>query len=258
MRLIGVRTSENVTTSKEVDVIGRAFVDGLRRILGKKLHGAYIFGAAAFPDAFPTGDIDFHVILNGALTEDERSRLERHHDFLAERYPPLAVDMDGYYILLDDALRKSPPRSEMWDRATDHSWALHREHIRAGRRIILHGPEPKEIYPPASWAEVESALCGELDYVEKHLTQYPDYCILNLCRLIYSFETKDVVISKARASEWGCEALPEWRRVIEVARKTFCRQATAEEKQLMLAEVGRFLEFAHGRIERACPPRRPR
>ncbi|GAH04040.1 unnamed protein product, partial [marine sediment metagenome] len=56
----------------------------------------------------------------------------------------------------------------MWKRATDNSWALHREHILAGRHIILYGPEPKKIYPPATWPEIETALYGELDYVEKH------------------------------------------------------------------------------------------
>ena len=241
-----------MSISQEVSIIGQAFVNGLKRILGEKLHGVYIYGAAAFPDAVPTGDIDYHVILKSELTDSERSELEMFHESLAEQYPPLGGEMDGYYILLGDARRESPPRSQMWRRATDDSWALHREHIRAGRHIVLHGPEPTEIYPPASWPEIESALHGELDYVEKHLHKYPDYCILNLCRLIYSFETKDVVISKTQASNWARDALPEWRRHIELARKSYARQATPEDRRFMLAEVGRFLEFAHARIEQAC------
>ena len=166
-----------MSISQEVSIIGEAFVDGLKRILGEKLHGAYIFGAAAFPDAVPTGDIDFHVILKSELTDDERSELESLHESLAEQFPPLGGELDGYYILLADARRETPPRSQMWRRATDDSWALHREHIRAGRHIVLHGPEPTEIYSPASWPEIETALCGELAYVEKHLREYPDYCI---------------------------------------------------------------------------------
>ncbi|NQT33965.1 DUF4111 domain-containing protein [bacterium] len=243
---------EKMSISQEVSIIGKAFVNGLKRILGEKLHGAYIYGAAAFPDAVPTGDIDFHVILKSGLTDSERSELEMFHESLAEKYPPLGGDMDGYYILLDDARREAPPRSQMWGCATDDSWALHREHIRAGRHIVLYGQEPTEIYPPASWSEIESALYGELDYVEKHLHEYPDYCILNLCRLIYSFETRDVSVSKAQTSDWACDALPEWKRHIELARKSYARQVTAEEKKFMLAEVGALLEFARTRIERAC------
>jgi hypothetical protein len=159
--------------------------------------------------------------------------------------------MDGYYILLADARRNSPPKSQMWDRATDNSWALHREHIRAGRCIVLHGPDPREIYPPATWPEIETALFSELDYIEKHLQQYPDYCILNLCRLIYSFETRDVVISKAKASDWAYDALPEWKRHIDLARKSYAHKATKDDREFMLSETERFYLFAQSRIERA-------
>lgn len=137
----------------------------------------------------------------------------------------------------------------MWTRATDTAWALHREHIRAGRHIVLHGPDPRGIYRPASWPELESALYSELDYVVQILQEYPDWCILNLCRLIYSFQTKDVVISKAAASEWAHEALPEWRRHIALAEKSYLHGATPQDRAFMLAEVDRFLDFARSRIE---------
>jgi hypothetical protein len=235
-------------------------VDGLRRILGDKLYGAYLYGAAAFHEAAPVGDIDFHVILKSELTESERSELEGLHEALARRFPPLVSrppgarcgELDGYYILLRDARRKSPPRSQMWGRATDDSWALHRAHIRAGRHIVLCGPQPTSIYPPAAWPEIAAALFGELAYVEKVLHEHPDYCILNLCRLIYSFEKRDVVVSKAAASDWALEALPEWKRCIELAKKSYAGQATSEDREFMLSEVGRFLEFARLRIERTA------
>lgn len=240
-----------MSISQEVKIIGQAFVNGLKCVLGDNLYGVYIYGAAAFPDAVPTGDLDYHVILKSELTDSERSKLETFHESLAEKYPPLGGKMDGYYILLGDACRESLPRSQMWKRATDASWALHREHIRAGRHIILHGPNPREMYLPATWIEIENALYGELDYVEKHLHKYPDYCILNLCRLIYSFETRDVVVSKAQASDWAYDALPEWKRLIVLAKESYAGQATAEDRQFMLAEVGAFLKLARTQIERA-------
>ena len=51
---------------------------------------------------------------------------------------------------------------------------------------------------------------------------------------------------------YGAAALPEWKRHIELARKSYARQATAEERQFMLAEVRALLEFARTRIERTC------
>ncbi len=224
-------------------------MDSLKKILGKKLYGVYIYGAAAFPDKLPTGDIDFHVILTRSLTENEKLQLEKLHESIAQRFPPLGGELDGYYILLKDTVKKVPPKSQMWKRATDTSWALHREHILAGRCIVFYGPDPKEIYQPAEWSEIETALYGELDFVEKNLQNYPDYCILNLCRLIYSFETKDVVISKDKASEWAIKALPQWKELIKLARKSYEHRASQKDKEFMSSEVGKFLEFAKKRVQ---------
>ncbi|MGB2805297.1 MAG: aminoglycoside adenylyltransferase domain-containing protein [Candidatus Zixiibacteriota bacterium] len=248
---VGEGKGRKMTIKEQVSAIGSAFVRGLRRILGNKLYGLYIYGAAAFPDDVPTGDIDFHVILTDPLTDDERSHLYELHDSLARDFPPLGVDMDGYYILLADAWFASPPQSQMWQRATDKSWALYRQHVRAGRVIVLHGPDPKEIYPPATWPEIEQALEEELKYVEDHLDQYPHYCILQLCRLIYSHETRKVVVSKAQASDWAGDAFPKWKRQIELARKSYARQATPEDREFMLTEIRAFLEFARTQIENA-------
>ena len=235
--------------SREVNIICRSFVEGLKRILKEKLHGVYVYGAAAFPDTVPSGDIDFHVILTSELTDEERSQLETFHESLAKQFPPLGGELDGYYILLEDARGETPPRSQIWRRAIDESWALHCEHIRAGRHIVLHGPEPTEFYPPASWSEVEIALRGEMAYVEKHLLEHPAYCILNLCRLMYSFETKDVVVSKAQTAYWTRDAVPQWRRHIDLALKSYAHQTAQEDEEFMLAEVERFLEFSQARIK---------
>lgn len=240
-----------MSLSQQVGAIGQAFAEGLKRVLGGKLHGAYIYGAAAFPDDLPLGDIDFHVMLTGELTDGERLELERLHASLAERFPPLGGELDGYYILLGDTRLEVPPTSQVGRRARDNAWALHCEHVRAGRCIVLHGPPPMEVYPAASWQEIERALLDELDYVERHLCEYPAYCILNLCRLIYSFETRDIVVSKAQAARWASEVLPDWQRPIATAFKSYARQATQEDREFLLAEVGRLLALAPTRIRRA-------
>ncbi len=237
--------------SEQVRAIGRAFGRGLKIVLGTKLHGAYVYGAAVASGGLPARDIDFHVILNGPLTRCERSALEGLHESLARRYPTLGGELDGYYILLEDARSSRPPRSQMWQRAFDRSWALHREHLRAGRCLVLHGPNPVEVCPPATWSELERALQGELGYVEEHLQEYPDYCILNLCRLVYSFETRTVAVSKAEASDWACAALPEWRRPVKAAQRSYAGQSTPRERRLMLREVAGLFESARARIRAA-------
>lgn len=228
----------------------QALLEGLNTALGAKLHGVYLYGALAFPDGGATGDIDFHVVLSDALNDGEKLLLKELHAALARNYPPLGAELDGYYILLEDARQTMPPRHQLIPDVLDNSWALHRAHIRAGRCIILQGPDPRQIYPDPSWSELETALQGEMDYVEEHLEEYPAYCVLNLCRLLYSFETRDVVISKAGAARWASAAFPDWRPHIQAASRVYDGSATAEEKGLLRSDMRNFSDFFCGQIEK--------
>ena len=225
-----------------------AFVDGLLEVLGEKLFAVYFYGAVAFPETQAVGDIDFHALLSGRLSEPERDALRRLHEDMASGFPPLGGELDGYYLLLEDARRSTPPRDELRPDKVDESFALHCAHLRAGRSIVLCGPGPRDVYPEPSWAELEVALDGELDYVTRHLDQHPAYCVLNLCRLLYSFETHDVVTSKAAAAAWARRKFPEWERPIALALKSYAHLASPREAETMKADLARFHVFAQDRI----------
>jgi hypothetical protein len=234
----------------EIRDLCTAFLEGLESILGAKLHAVYLYGALTFPETEYTGDVDFHVIVTEPPTETERAALLGLHDQLARDFPPLGAELDGYYILLADARRSERPRHLLFPDLIDGSWALHRAHILAGRCIILHGPDPKTIYVPPTRSEIEGALRGELDYVADHLAQYPAYCVLNLCRLMYSHETGDVVTSKVASATWASERLPLWWSLVEAARRSYAHEDTAEDRLSLSTGVGTFYEFAVGVIER--------
>jgi hypothetical protein len=235
----------------EVRDLCQAFADGLRDSLREKLHAVYVYGAVTFPETDYTGDVDFHVIVMEPPTEAERVAILGLHDRLVRDFPPLGSELDGYYILLDDARGTARPRHLLYPDVVDDSWALHRAHILAGRVIVLHGPDPRTIYAAPSWPEINDALRGELDYVEAHLAQYPAYCVLNLCRLMYSYETGDVVTSKAAAASWAMDRFAARRPLIEAARRSYAREDTAEDRLALSTGVGTFYEFAVGLIERA-------
>jgi hypothetical protein len=77
----------------------------------------------------------------------------------------------------------------------------------------------------------------------------PVYCVLNLCRLMYSFETGDVVVSKRTSATWADAASPEWRSLIQAARNSYDRQATLQDRELLKSKAKRFFEFACERME---------
>jgi hypothetical protein len=233
---------------QDIQGLCQSLLQGLKEILADKLYGVYLYGALAFPEAGPTGDIDFHVILTKPLTRREKSGLVDLHASLARDFPPLGAELDGYYLLLRDARQTAPPPHQLLAGVKDNSWALHRAHIRAGRCIPLHGPDPKEIYPPAEWPELADALQGELDYVARHLVVYPAYCVLNLCRLMVSYATQDVVISKRASAEWAAAAFVEWSPLIAAATRSYARQATPEDQELLTTRATDFFDFARHHI----------
>jgi hypothetical protein len=232
----------------EITNLCEAFLQGLKTALGESLYGVYLYGAIAFQDQCPLGDIDFHVIIKSSLNNDEKAALTHMHKVLAHNFPPLGAELDGYYILLDEARQTSPPRHQFQDHIRDESWALHRQHILAGRCIILYGPDPHEVYPPATWLELEQALWEEFLYIVPHLIEYPAYCVLNLCRLMYSYSTQEVVISKRASANWAETVFPEWIDLIDAARHFYNQQITAQDQVLLKDNSGLFLAFAQGQI----------
>jgi predicted nucleotidyltransferase len=234
--------------SDEVQDLCRAFVEGLDVVLGEKLYGVYLYGAIVFPEGGATGDIDFHVILAETLDEQEKAALRGLHTKLSEDYPPLGGELDGYYILLEEARQTPPPKHQWMEGVVDGAWALHREHILAGRCKVLRGPDPRTIYPETTWVELAEALEKEKEYVEAHLRDYPAYCVLNLCRLMYSHETRDVVISKRASAAWARERYAEWQSHIDAAIRAYDHKETAKDRELLSTEVEDLFEFASERI----------
>jgi len=194
-------------------------------------------------------DIDFHAVVERPLTVRESEEIRRLHKELADEYPVVGDDLDGWYIMLDDAQQVSPPRHQVYPDLFDNSWALHRAHIKAGYRIVLCGPEPEQVFPVPTWPELTAALEAERRFIETHLTEYPDYCVLNLCRLLYSYRTKDVVISKYTAAKWALDNYTTWRHLIEAALRSYAREAREEDRRLLETETERFYQFVFNLTE---------
>ena len=121
--------------------------------------------------------------------------------------------------------------------------------MRAGYCIVLHGPDPRGFLPEPTWRELVVGLEASLKNTVKYLNQHPDYCILNFCRLLYSYNTKDVVVSKRGAAEWTQGHFPEWRELVESALRIFEREGGEEDRQLLESGIMEFYQFVCSEIE---------
>jgi hypothetical protein len=232
------------------------FETGLRFSLGGALESLYLYGALAFPrpDRWQV-DVDFHALLSRSITADEREAVQALHRRLS------AADLgelDGYYILVADAARATPPVSQVGafpssgaalvNEATDDAWALHRAHILARRFVLLHGDDPRAILVPPTWDELAQALGVELAYVESH-PWHAAYGVLNACRILCSFRSRDVVMSKYDAAHWGMTELPaRWQELIAGAVRCYTRTATTSEVELVSARRGAFVAWIRDQL----------
>ena len=91
-------------------------------------------------------------------------------------------------------------------------------------------------------------LEASLKHTLKYLDQAPDYCILNFCRLLYSYATRNVVVSKRAAAVWTIEHFPEQRQIIETTLRVFERDENWGDQGLLQSGVRGFYQFLCSKI----------
>ena len=226
----------------------QAFSEGLIHCLGSKLVALYVYGAAVFPETQGTGDVDLHAIIKSVLTPTEKDGILALQRTMAKRFPPLGEELDAYVILLADAKQSGFPVHQLDTSIVDNAWALHRAHWLAGWYVGLHGPEPAALVSEPTWEELDEALQEELAYVEEHLAQYPGYGIMNLCRLMYSYRTRNVVTSKFGASAWAMDQHLAWKNLIDLARRSYTQGLPSGDNDELRSQAPLFFTFAKERI----------
>jgi hypothetical protein len=200
---------------------------GLHEALGTAIVSIFTYGALAFPH--PDGwraDLDFHVLLERPLMQGDRAAIDAVH-------ARLGTDVDGYYITVDDAWRFEPPRHQLDLSVRDDGWALHRAHVLAGRYFLIVGRDPQGFLPAPTWTEVEDGLRSELRFIETH-REYADFGILNACRLLYTVERRDAVVSKYAAAQWARQRVPQSERAaIDAAVRAYTSHTRAGDEAVL-------------------------
>jgi hypothetical protein len=185
---------------RAVAELSEAFVEGLERVLGPRFVGMFQYGAAFFPPS-PVTDFDAHVIVADAFSDDDRANVRSMLEGL--KGLPHGDDMDVWYITEDASRKAAFPQTQLrTDDFHDRSWALHRAHVHAGR-YAFRGPDPRGFVPVPTWDEIDDALQAEVDDINDPLGEDSAYGVLNLCRILYSYENRDVVTSKFHSGMWA-------------------------------------------------------
>jgi hypothetical protein len=239
--------------STEAAVAWLRLRDQLVAILAENLVALWAYGARTFPDPPRSlGDHDTYAILERAPAEGTLLQIRNARETIEQE---LAVNFDMGLILLVDAARSDIPHSALGDRQQEEGWAFLLAHWRAGRYVLLHGKHPEEIVPVPTWGDLEVALSLELDHLKRHVAAGDDdpyeasYAILNGSRILYSLETRDVVISKRAAGVWTLQHLPtRWHEAIRAAGRAYDGEANADDEAILSESMSPFVSLVTERF----------
>lgn len=232
------------------------FQDQLSAILGRNLVGTYLFGSVAFPDYDThSGDIDFYAVVRKRLTKTEMDQLDSMHRSISEEFE-YGSRLEGFYILIAQARKSQGPKGLIYAShrrihrgGVDDAWSLHREHFHSSAYIRLHGPSPSTIFRTADWPSIREDLFRQLVYARRIIQSDPWWAVLNLCRLVYTFEKGKIVVSKLGAAKWALTKLPrKWHQVIRAAVNAYKGPTRGRDRIILRRDASKFLGFASVRI----------
>jgi predicted nucleotidyltransferase len=208
----------------------------VKETLQDQLIGMYLFGSLANGDFDEHSDIDVLIVTDGEISEDAFSALKAMHAGVAKMDSPWAVQQEVSYIP-QNALRRfdrsnilhlhlDRGNGEVLHRiAHESDWIIQR-HILREHGIVITGPDLKTLIDPVSPHELRQAVIGVLPlWIDPILDDpsqikkrgYQSFCVLSLCRMLYTLQNK-AILSKSAAAKWAVDTLDsKWKPLIERA-----------------------------------------
>ena len=234
--------------------IVRAWTATVDEIAPGALEGLYVVGSAALDDWQPhASDIDIVAVTAEPADEDMAGTLRAAHAVFVERRPDVAVD--GPFLAWGDLVVGPQGVTRPW--TLDGSFHHDAEcfeinpvtwYTLASYGIRIRGPHVADIPIPIEaeqrvrfvidnalsyWTNVHAELhgaVGESGSTDTVPSSVPVWCLLGLCRMLYTATTADVT-SKSGAGRWAAEMLGDEHRAV-------CAEVVAMRRQAVFP-VGR-------------------
>ena len=239
------------TPHPDVNEILNLLFSNVSGILKSQLVGMYLFGSLANGDFDQHSDIDVLIVTDEEISSATFSALDEMHTRLAEFDSPWAVQQEVSYIP-QKALRRfdrannihphlDRDKGETLHRMVHESdWIIQR-HLLRENGIVITGPDLKSLIDPVAPQELRQAVIDVLplwvnpilnDRAKIKRRGYQSYCVLSLCRMLYTIQNKSI-LSKRAAAGWALANLDaRWKPLIQrsiIGRQNANLEADAED-----------------------------
>ncbi len=253
------------TGQHDVTEIIDEFLTGLRVILHDELIGLYLYGSLVTGDFDEeVSDIDLLAVVHQKIGDDEYALLDRLHRHLTLDHPQWdnRIDVQYWSTKALHSFRAEPcdvivisPGEPFHRRTADTDWLINWS-IACEQGHTLIGPPPDTLIDPISKEQVRQTVYLHVVNWTNRLGQSTDvpgqsYAVLTLCRALYSLQY-GVQASKLAASEYVIQTWPQWRDIIERARKwrvQAIEDAIEADAADVLPDTLSFVEFAKAQAD---------
>jgi hypothetical protein len=268
--------NSNPTVYAELNAVLCELVTATQAILGDNFCGAYLQGSFAVGDADAYSDVDFVVVTQTSVNDDQVRALRSLH----ARFPTQAVDwarhLEGSYIPKASLRRPDPSRASYWyvdngspdlERSNHDNTAVVRWVLRE-YGIALDGPEPASLVDVVSADELRGEIRGTIRETAQELHASTDsleepwsawlqpHVVLSYCRMLHTLSTGRVG-SKLAAGQWALGALdrrwaPLIQRALDDRPDPWLRVYRPADRDI-IAETLEFVDYALKRVEPTPP-----
>jgi predicted nucleotidyltransferase len=261
-----IMSTKAPTPYPDLNQVLQELMESQQEILGENFVGAYLQGSFAIGDFDEHSDVDFIVVVEEEMSEEQVQALQVMHKRIFHLESPWAQHLEGSYFpweVLGDPGRCG---EELWYidnggqslERSDHCNTLVVRWAARENGVILAGPPPKTLIPPVTpkmlRAEIFAVISGWgqeiLDDPEHYNNRfYQGFIVLSYCRMLHDLKFGEIT-SKVTGAEWAKANLdPDWSALIDRSWATRPDPATSVRQPPDPEDFQRTLEFVRVVIE---------
>ena len=223
---------EKTTPYPDLNAVLNELTESVQAILGPDLVGVYLQGSFAGGDFDAHSDVDYIIVIQQELTEDQVAALQSMHARIYDLDCAWAQHLEGSYFPKETLRLPPQPGETLWYldngarqlvRSVHCNTLVVRWQLRQ-HGIALFGPPPSALLDPIPSTALRREILevihdwgGSILANPEHFNNrfYQGFIALSFCRMLHSLHTATIE-SKRRGAEWAKANLdPAWRDLID-------------------------------------------
>ena len=250
------------TPYPELNSVLQDLVESVQSVLGTKFVGAYLQGSFAVGDFDLHSDVDFIIVTEEELSDEEVHGLQGVHERIYCRDIAWAQHLEGSYFPREVLQYSAYSGGQLW--YLDHGsrsliqsahcntvlvrWVV-REH-----GVTLAGPAPALLVDPIPVETLREHIRATMHGWGQEILSHPDpfnnrfyqgFIVLNYCRMLHDLH-RGLPGSKLAGAQWAKDNLdPSWKGLIDRAWNGRPDPAVSSRKLADPQDFKDTLEFIH-------------